>query len=426
MMNRMTSGMIDLDRVAERTEPVAPRRPTAGGLRIAAVLLLVLALLGPAEPPPAGLRLVLAANGTAAAAFTLGSGALYTASYGVGNPNNESGVRRFDLAGGSLRWATALPQGVQNLVVADGAGVLLARSGTAPEATFLDSGTGAVLWETDAANTSVLRLAHNGVLLLTDRPDDAHLRLAEPRTGRTIWTRRVERGGQFGPDALWSGEARRIVVVGHSGAVLLLDFATGAVLSSGSTGEPLTPIADDSIQIGHIGDDHLVIRNRDTLTVYALVPFRRVWRRTADRVGFMVDCGRLWCLTEAAGNAVRGIDPAGGTPRWTAPGLPYAARWTDDLLLAYDRDAEPNATLLDAGTGRVVRRLGPIFEVDGLLMRPDVRERGQAWVAGPDARGVLRTMGRVDTTVPYGCEARDRYVACPTLDGPTKVWRVPD
>ena len=62
------------------------------------------------------LVLVLAAGGTAASAFTLGAETLYTAHYGVSNPANESAVRAWNLADGSVRWATALPQGVQNLI----------------------------------------------------------------------------------------------------------------------------------------------------------------------------------------------------------------------------------------------------------------------------------------------------------------------
>src|SRR6185295_18118905 len=109
---------------------------------------------------------------------------LYTASFGIDNPNNESGVRRFDLTDRSLRWSAALPQGVQNLEVADDAGVLMARSGTDPRVTFLDSTTGAVLWRLESANTSVVTLTGRGVLIRTDVPGATEFRLADPRTGR--------------------------------------------------------------------------------------------------------------------------------------------------------------------------------------------------------------------------------------------------
>jgi hypothetical protein len=391
---------------------------------LVALVLLVLAAVGPAEPPAPGLRMVLAANGTAAAAFELGADALYTASYGVGNPNSESAVRRFELADGSLRWAVPLPQGVQNLQINDGAGVLMARSGTDPRISFLDAGTGRVLWRLAAANTSVVTLATTGALIATDVPDATELRLAEPRTGRTIWSRTLGGPVSFGPDGLWTGRPARVVAIGLGGTVTTLDFATGEVLSAGDMGGPLRAEGD---RVHTVGDNRMVVFRPDTgpaLAAYSLVPFARLWR--AEESGESVfDCGPVWCLMRPDISAVVAIDPATGARRWRTGEVAYARRLDDRFLAGYDQGEQPRMSLLDPGTGRILRRIGPVFQVGRLLVQSDAANPDQAWVSELDPDGRPHTVGRVDTTVPFGCEAEGRYLACPTTDGPTKVWRIP-
>ena len=164
--------------------------------------------------PRRGCRLVLAADGTAAAAFDLGAEALYTASYGTDNPNSESAVRRFDLTDGSLRWAAALPQGVQNLNVNDDAGVLMARSGTDPRITFLDSGDRCgALAPRGGQHVGADAEPARRVLIVTDVPGATELRLAGPRDRTHPLDRRIDSPLFFGPDELWSGDSDRIVVL---------------------------------------------------------------------------------------------------------------------------------------------------------------------------------------------------------------------
>lgn len=82
-------------------------------------------------------------------------------------------------------------------------------------------------------------------------------------------------------------------------------------------------------------------------------------------------------------------------------------------------------SLLDPATGQVRQRLGTVVPVGRLLLHSDTELPGQAWVNVLQPGGAMRTLGRVDTAVPFGCEADARYLACPTTDGPTKVWRLP-
>ena len=437
--------LIDLDVAGQRAAgDGSRRRPRLGSVRsllVAAVAVLALAVLGPAAPPAPQMRLVLSAGGTAAAAFTLGADALYTASYGVSNPNSESGVRRFDLRGGGLRWAASVPQNVQNLVAEDSAGVLMARSGSDPRITFLDIRTGAVLWRSQQADTSVLALTPRGALIVTDVPGATRLRLADARTGRTVWERTLDERVSFGPDDLWSGAAARIVVISLAGRVLTLDLATGAVLGRGDLGVRLRraeTLDGDSASAATVGDDRLVLRRRvdgrNSLAAYSLTPFARLWERVDGAAGFAADCGPLWCVSRQGGDfstaggpddaGVEAVDPGDGRLRWRAPGLAFAAR-LGSLVIAGDVQEEPEISVLDPATGRVVRRLGRMIWIDDLLLHADTVAR-TTWVGRLDpADGSWRVLGRVDSGAAYGCERRDAYLACPTLAGPTRVWRLP-
>ena len=448
MMRRVTADapLIDLDVAPARAAGDRPgRRPRLApgrSLLVAAVALLSLAVLGPAAPPAPPMRLVLSAGGTAAAAFTLGAEALYTASYGLTNPNSESGIRRFDLGDGSLRWATSLPQNVQNLVVEDRTGVLMARSGGDPRITFLDNRTGAVLWRSEQANTSVLGLTARGVLILTDVPGATELRLADARTGRPVWARTLAERVEFGPDDLGGGAPSRIVVTSLTGTVVTLDAATGAVLSRGDLGVALRRAATfdgDSASAATVGNDRIALRRRaggrNSLTVFSLVPFARLWHRVDGAAGFAADCGPVWCVSRQAGDVYTGggpqdagveaVDPADGSLRWQVRGLAYAGRW-GRFVIAGDTQELPAVSLLDPVTGRTVRRLGRMMPLGDLLLRPDTRPGGGTWVGALDrVDGSWRPLGRVDSEAAYGCESVNRYLACPTVAGPTRVWRLP-
>src|SRR5688500_3248407 len=88
--------LIDLDATRPQDPGAASARPRLRPPRsvlVVAALVAALLTLAAAGPPARTMRPVLAAGGTAAAAFTLGPDALYTATFGA-NPNSESGIRR--------------------------------------------------------------------------------------------------------------------------------------------------------------------------------------------------------------------------------------------------------------------------------------------------------------------------------------------
>ena len=178
--------VIDLDahRPASRT-PARRRRLPVRPAAIVAVLLVALTLGGSAAPLP-GLRRVLAVGNTSGV-FALARAALFTADFGPA-PGRQATVRRHPLDGSSPRWSAALPQTVGSLDVVEPARVLavgpaqvlMTTSVDSPQTTFLDSGTGEILWST--RTESVLRLAETSVLMT----GSAGLRHADLRTGAPL------------------------------------------------------------------------------------------------------------------------------------------------------------------------------------------------------------------------------------------------
>jgi outer membrane protein assembly factor BamB len=435
---RMTAGVpiIDLDVTAPRAraEPrsLRVRLVAARPILVVGVFVLVLGMLAAAVAPAQRMTHVLSAGGTASAAFVLGPDSLYTAQFGS-DPNSASSVRAFSLTDGSLRWAVPVAQNVQNLVVDPRAHVLMSRSGVDPRIVFLDTDTGDALWHSEDPNTSVVGMARGGVLIRTDLSRTVtRLRLADARTGREVWARIVDPTSELGPDDLYGEAPSRIVAVGSGGEVTVLNYADGAVLSQGDLRVSL-PVDDDPIfqanfvAVSTIGD-HLYLSRRDhgraSLTAYTTVPFAQQWRVDGGPVGRVIDCGPVLCVADT--RFVSAVDPATGAQRWSEPAWSTAFRYDATTLFAYDQQETPGAALLDARTGRVVRRLGQTIFVDGLLLRSDLKIHARTWVARTDpVDGLTHTIGSMDTEAPYGCEVRAGYLACPTSAGPTGVWLVP-
>ncbi|RSM51798.1 hypothetical protein DMB66_40920 [Actinoplanes sp. ATCC 53533] len=437
--------MIDLDE-RPRAEPesaslrfgAAPRP-----VRLLGALVAVLVTLAAAAPPARTMRPILAAGGTAAAAFTLGPDALYTASFGA-NPESESGIRRYALPGGEQLWATSLPQNVQNLTL-DG-GVLLARSGTAPRMSFLDAAEGKVLWQLDEPNAAVITLSRGRVLLRIDTEDGrTELRLASARTGAPIWSRVLAGVGEILNDDLPSdrpaatldrteapffGGPDRIVALGVDGHVTTLRFADGSVLGAGELGVRLPNASAGAFQANFIGvtvsGDQLYVSRRDrgraSLTAYWLPELTLRWRTRGGPTGFVHGCGPVLCISDS--RWVSGLDPGDGSVRWSDPAWSNAFERGDGTLLAYDQQEKPESAILDARTGALRRKLGRTLTIGGLELREDSKVAGRTWVADA-ADGTAHTVGSMQTAAPYGCLVQRPYLACPTSAGPTTVWQIP-
>ena len=364
--------MIDLD--AHPADPDGRSRPP--GLRpglprllvVLAVGLVTLAGLGASGAPAPGLTLVLSAGGTAAAAFTLGGETLYTASFGVSNSTSSEFVRPplgpsayvFGAPGRRAAAGGAVPGGPAGRRRA--AGPL--RHRPADHRARRPDRCGAVGQR--VRRGSVVTVAHRVCSMTADVPGGTEVRLAEPRTGRTVWTRTVDTRVYFGPDNLWSGDPARIVAIGGSGAVVTLDFATGAALSRGELGGPLQAgglTAPDGVLASTVGGNRLLINRRSqgrtSLTAYSLVPFAQLWQRTDAPVGTVGDCGAIWCLTwlrEGVGRngylgGVTAIYLADGATLWSDENLTYAARFGERRVIGFSGGESADLLQLDPATG---------------------------------------------------------------------------
>ena len=426
--------LIDLDVMPPR--PPAEPAPLRERLRpprpaiVLAVLIAVLLTMAGAVPPEPAMIPVLSAGGTAAAAFELGPDALYTASFGQ-NPNNESGVRRYDLRTGVPAWAAAVPQNVQALTLDAESGVLLARSGSDPRMTFLDAAGGDLLWHLESPGTSAVVLAGGRVLLRTDRGRDMELKVADARTGAALWQRILDGRSELRDDAFGAGPPRRIVVVGHDGHVTSLDFADGRVLGEGDLGVRLPAESGgsglpDYAGVDVAGDRLYVSRRADgrvSLSAYRLPALTLDWRATGGPVGTVYDCGPVLCISDT--RWVTGLDRADGSVLWSDPEWVAAGATRDGRLVASTQAENPEVVELDPFSGKVLRRLGHTYFVGDVQLRGDTKIAGRTWVSVTGSDGAARTVGSLDTAAPYGCEAEGAYLACPTTPGPTGVWRLP-
>ncbi|MDT4993097.1 MAG: hypothetical protein QOH97_2989 [Actinoplanes sp.] len=425
---------LDLTPPVDRRAPISlrerlvPPRPVL----VALVVLAALALLTAGVPARRTMRLLLSAGGQPAAAFELTDGALFTASFG-NNPNSESGVRRYDLAAGTLSWAVALPQNVQNLIYDGTSHVLMGRSGAEPKVAFLDADTGESLWRDESPNTIVWTMGGGHVLLASDVSDDARLiRLVDARTGRQLWSRSVDANGYFGTDADQDGQVpTRVIAADKSGHTLVLNYADGRALAEGDLGIDLSVRFDNSAGVDFAGASQvggtLYVSSRTSgvtsLSAWAVDTMTRRWQVTGGPAGNAQDCGRVVCVIEDGG--VSALDPATGRTLWRQPGYGLTYRYDERTLVAYGPGDVPQAVLLDPATGAVRERLGGSIDLAGVLLRGDAVRMGRTWVEVPGTDGDLHVVGGMDTAAPYGCDRAGPYLACPTTAGPTQVWQLP-
>jgi len=415
--------LIDLD----RPPPPAPGRPSlaARPFLLVATLFAVLLTLGGAMPVPPGLTPVLTVNAPATT-FELAAGVFFLAT--------RSEVRRYDLPSGTTRWRHGFDQMPMSLRYNADAGVLLSLSNVnpalSPGLTALDAATGRQLWSAEARDTLVISLSRSG--LLTEHDDyqgRSWLRLVDARTGGLIWTRPIEPAGFLGPDDLFTTGSPRIVTVGPTGRVVVISYADGRVLSEGELGPSGEPghsrnVLADSTAVSVVGDRLYLARRSNghtSMTAYSVHPLTELWR-VADGapLGTVTDCGPVLCVADA--RWVSAMDPAGGGLRWSQPAWGIAYRYDATRLFAYDNQEEADAALLDAATGRVVRRLGPSRQVGDLVLRAD---GARTWVSVPDpAVGVLRTAGALTDVAYLHCRSAGSYLACPTFSGQIRLWRV--
>jgi hypothetical protein len=415
-------------------------RTAARPVAIAAMVLAVLALGGSVAPAP-GLRRVLAVENTSGA-FALTPAALYTANFGPA-PGSQAMVRQHPLDDAAARWSTELPQTVGSLAVAGPAQVLavgpaqvlMATSVDFLRTTFLDSGTGEILWST--TTESVLRLAGTSALMSGGAGDGATLRRVDLRTGGTLWSRPLGSALYLDAGGSSADSSEHIVTVDQRGRAEVLDFTGGTVLATAEFGVPPSRTEDDGLGdlavYTAVGGNLYFARRADgraSLTAYRLPDLRQLWRSTTTPLGRYTWCGPAYlCVGTAAGLTV--LDNGTGDIRWfdhrwstgfdpRAIGVPGPPR-----IVVADGRPDPGLALVDPATGRTLSVLGTSLFVGTSLLRADLEQLGRTWVQVPGQHNDVRTVGALDTVAPNRCAGVAGYLACPTSSGRLDVWRLP-
>lgn len=440
--------MIDLDLVPPtrpagtgRRYPATPRvtRPVA----IAALVLTVLLALGGASPAVSRLRLVLTVGGSvAAAAFAVGPTALFTAMWGS-DPNGPSQLRRYALAKGSPKWMVQAPQNVQGLYLAEAAQVLIASSGTGPDVAFIDAGTGRTLWRSTGVNSGPTAVTDTGVLsVLTDGDGNdaavgrrAELRMADLRTGRTLWSRDIPPDAYLSTSEPALGPPTRAVLVTTAGRATVLDLADGTevgtadlqLLMQGQSSDG----TDDLTELTSIDNRLYVLRRVAgvlSISAHSGDDLRLRWRVTGHRYGALTGCGDVVCINSE--DTISALDVRDGSLRWTDRSRNFGfaldvpgARPHPHRVLATSHD-KPELTVLDAATGELRQRLGDGKLVNGLVLRSDTVTPNRTWVTVVDADGTFHTVGALELDSTDNCSGAGEYLACPTPAGPPSVWQV--
>jgi hypothetical protein len=437
--------VIDLDAhlPASGTSSRRPRRVDRVAVRpvaIGAVVLLVLALGGSAARLP-GLRSILAVENTSGV-FALAPTALFTADFGRA-PGSQATVRRHSLDGPSARWSTELPQTVGSLdsigtaqVLAVGpAEVLMATSVDFLQTTFLDTGTGEILWST--TTDGVLRLADTSALMTGGGTGSVVVRRADLRTGRTLWSHEVTSPAYLDAGDPADGTLSHIATVDRRGRAAVLGFADGAVVATAELGVPPSrPDEDglsDTASYAAVGAHLYLARREDgkaSLTAYRLSDLHQLWRTDTASLGRPTRCGPdHLCVTTPTGLTV--LDTGTGDIRWSdnrwrsgfdtrAIGIPGPPR-----IAVVDGRPEPGRALLDPATGKALSWLGTSTFVGTNLLRADRTKLGRTWVQVTGAHNDIRTVGALDTVAPNRCAASAGHLACPTSSGRLNVWRMP-
>ena len=419
--------VIDLGDTSAVTETSRPARVTdLRPVAFLAAVLAVLALGGSAAPGPPGLRTVLVTD-LLTGAFALSPSALFTSSY-VGG---RAWVRRQSLTDRSVRWSAELPQSVGEIDLLEGSGLLMVTSPESAQRSILDSGTGAVLWRRTSGATTVLAVTGDSVLMTTAVAgrDTIEVERVLLRTGRSVWTRDLDATGYVA--AVGPG---RLVTVDATGRTAVLNQEDGAVEATADFS-----VAPDTGRYVGEGDtarfvsfgDRLYLARREggvaSLTAYRIPDLRKVWRSTANSLGWPTDCGDLLCVSTAAG--MTALDAETGRERWSS------RHWrlgSDSRSLRIPGPSRPvvedaghtlQRAVLDPATGRVRAALGHSQQVGPVVLRVDSRQIGRIWVQEIGAADRVRTLGSLDGLSLERCVAADHHLACADRTGRANVWR---
>ncbi|GAA3452004.1 outer membrane protein assembly factor BamB family protein [Dactylosporangium matsuzakiense] len=390
--------MIDLDLPGPAGPAPAPPRPARRRRALPVLLALALLLAGGAPGTPPAPAVVLEGDGIGD--LRADGDALFLLM--------RTAVAAYRMPGGTRRWSVPAEPGTELVTAAAGRVVLAGSSGLVG----LDAATGAEVWRRDGldpAASSTARLviarANERLLGLDIATGAVRWELATPSFRRVLRTA----GGRF-----------EIADLEPGGPLRLRDADSAAVTRTVALAD-LGPV--DGFDIS--GDRLLAYRfERSTLLnteVFDLTTGRRLWRHTTMAAsGGLWWCGALLCTGSVGRTTV--VDPDTGTERWSLAG------WSDlgpfDAGHLWATAPTPNAAdpavgavVVDAATGRIVRRFGAWDVVAALPGRAALvtgRNPGGSLIARLDlVTGAVRVLGRTEHwPAPPQCIVTAALVAC--------------
>ncbi|GIE79725.1 hypothetical protein Aph02nite_56750 [Actinoplanes philippinensis] len=444
----MTASVIDLGDVTSRPEEpddYPGGRPEFGRIRvgrlaktvISALVVLLLGGSGLAEPPV--LREIWSVPSPYPESMAIDDDAVYLRHAELGGTT----MTAYDLRTGAVRWRQDTGSGSAWLGVTSQSGVLLMAGDEqaidvkspgggivsfsyAGSTTALDAATGRQLWK----RAGEYHWEGTGdTVLMSEREQDGTitwLRLVRVRDGSVVWERRAPEQAdtlvvQFGGD-----EPVRVVTASQQGALTVLRYADGAVVTSGSVpwrrrspdtgaGSNLSAVTD-RIVVVDTGLDTSGDQSR--ITVYRTDDLARLWARDTTGWANVQDCGPLVCVNTAQG-LFEAVEPETGTRRWDMTGGQFIGHIPGgDRLLIAGTDEKPRQSVVDAATGRVIGPGG-----SGSVLAMDEEEGAATLVRqiAPD----LGVVSRLDTgtgrsivlgVIPDGdrayCAERGRWIVC--------------
>ncbi|GAA4255788.1 outer membrane protein assembly factor BamB family protein [Dactylosporangium darangshiense] len=332
----------------------------------------------------------------------------------------RTAVAAYRMPGGARRWSVPVEPGAQLLAASQGRVVLSVvepATGTA-SLVGLDAATGAQVWRRDGYVPS-LPSGDGPPAVLIARADsaiDGRLLGLDIGTGAVRW----ELGTPAVRRVLTDNGRPEIADLDPGGTLLIRDAGSAAVVRTVALSDLGTV---DGFDIS--GDRLLVYRfERTTLldtAVFDLTTGRRLWQHTdMAAAGGLWWCGTVLCTGSVGRTTV--VDPDTGDERWSVSGWTHLGPFDAGHMWATEptpNAADPSlgAVVLDAATGRVVRRFGAWDVVAALPGRAALvtdRNPGGSLVGRLDlATGAVTVLGRAEHwPAPPQCLATARLVAC--------------
>lgn len=393
---------------------------------------------------------------------------------------DTSTLASYPVDGGPRRWSGRVPGPVNELLLQETAGVLLALDVPASAAdepaasvAALDTASGRLLWSRTGAHLVDVQPQRRRAVLYTGAAPATEVFAIDLRTGQQSWVLHVGHphaawavvGGQQaiqagvrmgtgvaqpgGTDPQPARPGRLIALVDDT--LTLIDEESGAVLATRAAGIPSDDARRDErpprlYLIGRQGilgyEDH----NQTVYSAYDLTGLARRWHTTMPtEISVLTACGGTLCagtgllLTcypvrcSAIDSFLFGLDPGTAATRW------ISARWSRTgatldgpaSVLAFNREPPgltASGAVIDPITGRTLLELGrwaPVAAAPGtpttLLTLPS--DSYHSWLAVLGARPArLIPIGRLPVAG-EACQSTTTTLTCPTLDGRLTVWR---